>query len=494
MKDIISSESTERLIENGTDKPSGDKIELNSVAGSLFYLVFLSMVLPTIVGFITDAFHMRFLSEKDLGVLSLTNSFDSVTTFLPMLFPIGAQVVISKAVGRNDREGIARDYTSVMIGQSVLVVLLSAAAIAFRYQIVGLLGGDETTGLTDTAALIVIFYALGMFPQCLNNLLCILIYMEDSSRRGIIYSTLLGPFLNILGYVYVTVTGPSIFRFFTVGFISDMAAVSFLLLYKHRKSRIFRFDPSLFSMKRFLQMGNIGLPSGAEYLYVAIYEFVVIRFTIHTFSAVYLPVFEIEDDINIISESFVMAICLILVYRLGVVYGEGNKERIAKEIKNSWIICMALSVAVAIVCFFVYPRMVDLFVGDNGPNTALIKQNAVIDLYFVCLATPFYAANNIFTSVYEVRELVKHAHLNYALETCVLFILYSVVLSPLMGVTGLWAAYPAAEATTLIVNIILMILYNKRLPAGWIDFMFPGPERAKENTEQSGNYKKAGEI
>lgn len=189
-----------------------------------------------------------------------------------------------------------------------------------------------------------------------------------------------------------------------------------------------------------------------------------------------------------------MALCLILVYRLGVVYGEGNKERIAKEIKNSWIICMALSVAVAIVCFFVYPRMVDLFVGDNGPNTALIKQNAVIDLYFVCLATPFYAANNIFTSVYEVRELVKHAHLNYALETCVFFILYSVVLSPLMGVTGLWAAYPAAEASTLVVNIILMILYNKRLPAGWIDFMFPGPERAKENTEQSGNYKKAGEI
>ena len=45
MKDIISSESTERLIENGTDKPSGDETELNSVAGSLFYLVFLSMVL-----------------------------------------------------------------------------------------------------------------------------------------------------------------------------------------------------------------------------------------------------------------------------------------------------------------------------------------------------------------------------------------------------------------------------------------------------------------
>ena len=469
-------ETSNDLAENSPGITFEEEIELNSVAGSFFYLVFLSMILPTIVGFITDAFHLRFLTEQDLAVLSLTNSFDSVTTFLPMLFPVGAQVVVSKALGRNDREGIARDYTSVMIGQTVLVVILSAAAIAFRYPIVSLMGGDETAGLTDTAALVVLFYSLGMLPQCLNNLLCILIYMEDSSRRGILFSALLGPFINILGYIFVTVEGPSVFGYLVAGLMSDAAAVTVLLLYKRRKSRIFRFDPSLFSMKRFLHMGNLGLPSGAEYLYAAIYEFVVIRFTIHTFSATYLPVYEIEDDLNIISESFVMALCLILVYRLGIIYGEGNKDRITKEIRNTWIVCMALSVAVAVVCFFAYPRMVEFFVGENGPNTALIKQNAVIDLYFVCLATPFYAANNIFTSVYEVRELVKYAHLNYLLETCVFFILFSVVLSRFIGVTGLWAAYPAAEASTLVVNFILMIRFNNRLPAGWRDFMFPGPE------------------
>ena len=178
-----------------------------------------------------------------------------------------------------------------------------------------------------------------------------------------------------------------------------------------------------------------------------------------------------------------MVVCLILVYRLGVVCGEGNRERIIKEIRNSWVICMALSVVVAAVCFFAYPRMVDLFMGDNGANTTLISRHAVMDLYFVCIATPFYTANNIFTNVYEVRELVKFAHLNYILETCVFYILFSVVLSQLMGVTGLWAAYPAAEASTLAVNFIVMILYNRRLPAGWMDFLFPGPERVLPETE-----------
>ncbi len=457
---------------------------LHSIAGSLLYLVFLIQVVPGIVGFVTDFFHLQFLSEQDLSVLSLTNSIDTITTILTVLFPLGAQVVLSKALGRRDRDELSRSYTSVILGQTVLVAILAAAIIAFRYPIVALLGADESVGLLDSGAMVVVFFALGMIPCSLKNLLYITLYLEDASRRGILYGIVTGSAINILGYLYVTAVGPSLFRYLLAGFLSDVFAAVLLILYKRRKSRICRFDLSLFSMKSFLHIGNLGLPAGAEYLYVAIYEFVVIRYTIHTFSSTYLAVFEIEDDLNVIAESFVMAMCLILVYRLGVVYGEGNRERIRNEIRNAWIICMALSVAVAVLCFFVYPRMVELFVGDNGPNTALIKRNAVIDLCLVSLGTPFYAANNIFTSVYEVRELVKHAHLNYLLETCVLFILFSMVLSRFMGVTGLWAAYPAAEASTLAVNFLLMILYNRRLPSGWMDFMFPGPDGSlkKENS------------
>ena len=452
--------------------------KMPSIADSLFYMIFLTLFLPSIIGFITDAFHLRLLSEADLTVLSLTNSIDSITMILCVLFPIGSQAVISKALGRGDRESVSVDYTSITIGQGILVAAIAILMIAFAHPIAELLGSGDSPGMMNKAAMTIGFFAVGMAIECQRNLLYLLLYMEDTSRRGILYSALAGSFFNIVSYVLVTLSGPTLFKYLLAGLMSDVLSLIVILVYKRRKSRIFRFDPKLFSIKSFLHITNVGLPAGAEYLYVAIFEFLVIRYTIAAFSHVYLPVFEIEDDLNVIAETFVMAMCLILVYRLGIVCGEGNKDRIKKEIKNTWIVCMSLSVVVAGVCLIVYPHMVEYIVGDLGKNTALIKDQAVIDLYFVCLGVPFYAANNIFTSVYEVRELVKHAHLNYLLETCVLYIFYSVVLSQLLGVTGLWIAYPAAEATTLLVNVILMILYNKRLPAGWMDLMFPGPDNS----------------
>ena len=112
--------------EEASAAKSEEEFELNPVSGSLFYMVFLAMVVPAIIGFITDSFHLHFLSEKELSVLSLTNPLDTITTIIPVLFPIGAQVVLSKALGRRDKEELARSYTSVVLGQTVLVLIVTS--------------------------------------------------------------------------------------------------------------------------------------------------------------------------------------------------------------------------------------------------------------------------------------------------------------------------------------------------------------------------------
>jgi hypothetical protein len=75
--------------------------------------------------------------------------------------------------------------------------------------------------------------------------------------------------------------------------------------------------------------------------------------------------------------------------------------------------------------------------------------------------------------VYEVRELLKHAHLNYFLEQVGFALIYNVGLGWLMGPVGIWIAYPLTEATTLLVNFILVTVHNHRFPRDWIDLSFP---------------------
>jgi hypothetical protein len=42
-----------------------------------------------------------------------------------------------------------------------------------------------------------------------------------------------------------------------------------------------------------------------------------------------------------------------------------------------------------------------------------------------------------------------------------------------MGPVGIWIAYPLTEATTLLVNFILVTVHNHRFPRDWIDLSFP---------------------
>ena len=115
--------------------------------------------------------------------------------------------------------------------------------------------------------------------------------------------------------------------------------------------------------------------------------------------------------------------------------------------------------------------------GDNGPNTAESVWHARYFLTCSCIGLPFYVANNLFTSVYEVQELLKHVHLNYFLEIFGFITLYSVILCNAVGLTGLWIAYPLAEASALLVNFILLCVHNRRLPKDWLDLSFSPKEK-----------------
>ena len=117
--------------------------------------------------------------------------------------------------------------------------------------------------------------------------------------------------------------------------------------------------------------------------------------------------------------------------------------------------------------------LVDLFMGDHGEHTKEIIWHAKYYLICTCVGLPFYVANNLFSSVYEVKELLKHVHLNYFLEVLGFALLYGIGLGYLLGPVGIWIAYPLTEATTLVVNFILVTVHNHHFPRSWMDLSFP---------------------
>jgi len=56
----------------------------------------------------------------------------------------------------------------------------------------------------------------------------------------------------------------------------------------------------------------------------------------------------------------------------------------------------------------------------------------------------------------------------------------SMALGTLIGIKGVWIAYPLAEATVFVLNIVLLILHTGDLPRRWLDLSFPKSETAEK--------------
>ena len=456
--------------------------ESSQVRESLLYIIVLIAIFPMIIGLINDYFCTHFLSVEEVSVLGLSGSVDTLLTATVAVFAIGAQAVCAKDLGEGNREEASRNYTSLMIVEMLFLFVLMVIVALLRYPIAELIGADEHASLMDPCAFAIFAFAVGMPGSALNYLLAVLLYMERKTRRCVLYATLLNTAFSIAGQIAVTLTGPTMRGYLLCGIIGDWVAVAFMLFYKHRHSTYFRFVPGDFSFRRFLRIFSVGLPGGLEYVYYAAYEYIVYLFVMHRFPYYFMSVFELKEDIGGVAEALVVGMCVLLVDRIGMAVGSRDALRIRKELKRAWIACLSVSIVGAIVLAFVYPEMVDLFIGEYGENTAEIAHHACFYLICTCIGLPFYVANNIFTSVYEVQELLRHVHLTYFIEVFGFITVYCLVLGLSMGVIGIWIAYPLAEMSTLVVNFALLIIHNKRLPRDWMDMVFPKIEDREMKT------------
>lgn len=444
-----------------------------SVRGSVFYLIVLIAIVPMITGLIGDFFSTRFLSEEEVSVLGLTGSIDTLLTALIAMFGIGAQAVCSKDVGAGNPDEASRNYTSIAAMELAVVLVVAVVVALLRWPIAELIGANDDIDLMQPASVAILAFAIGMPGSALYYLLSVLLYLDEKTRRLVLYATLANFAVSLAGQVAVTLAGPTMLGYLTCGIAGDWVGVFYLALRKRRKTVYFHLLPRGFSIKRFWRVFSIGIPGGLEYIYYATFEFFTYLFVVNRFASYYLAAIELKEDIGGIAEGLVVGMCILLVNRIGLAVGSGDKERIRREIKYSWLVCVGIAMAAAVVLAFLYPQMVELFMGDNGEHTAQIVWHAKYYLICTCVGLPFYVANNLFTSVYEVKELLKHAHLNYFIEQVGFALAYSIGLGCLMGPVGIWIAYPLAEATTLLVNFILVTVHNRRFPGSWMDLSFP---------------------
>ena len=175
-----------------------------SVGGSVFYLIVLMAVVPMITGLIGDFFCTRFLLEEEVSVLGLTGSIDTMLTALIAMFAIGAQAVCAKDVGARNPDEASRNYSSIAAMEVAVLLVIAVVVALLRMPLAKLIGANDDIDLRQPASLAILAFAIGMPGSALNYLLSVLLYLDEKTRRLVLYATLLNFAVSLAGQIAVT--------------------------------------------------------------------------------------------------------------------------------------------------------------------------------------------------------------------------------------------------------------------------------------------------
>lgn len=297
-------------------------------------------------------------------------------------------------------------------------------------------------------------------PAFIMNDVLLCFVRNDESPQLAMAAMLIGSFANIiLDYVFIFPMGMGIFGAILATGISPVISIVMMSPHWIKKKNTFHLIKTKVSARIVKWELSLGFPS----LIAQVSSGIVMI----CFNAIIL---NLEGNTGVAAYGIIANLSLVVVavftgISQGVqplisgFYGMGKRRSIAEVLRYA-MITMVLSSAVLYLILFAFTGPV-IAVFNSEKNGTL--QNIAAEglrLYFI--STPFTGYNIILAGFFTSVEKPLPAHILSMLRGLVLIVPAALVLSSLLGMTGVWITCPVTE---LLVALLGMVLVKR---SGWL--------------------------
>ncbi len=421
------------------------------------------MMLAEMVQSLQDVI-IQFFLARTVGVAG-TAAYGIVYPLLALMIGlssflvVGVLTVFSRDMGAGEQDGAALHLSAGITWAFFIMGAFSALCILFRSELTALLGatGDESYLAVMSMDALTLGTLSGPGFCALSILLTVQFFAADKRRAILlaIQSILLEvAFTAAFSLLLCSVAG--VLTGYTLSVYIALANV--LLQVMLHKGKDGRREPwaRLHPVPAFRHVSLIirtGLPEMTAWgLYVA---FAAIRnlYILRLSETDALAAVTLSEGINQIGELIVSAQFNIIVSMLGAAWAAGDRKWYDKTVRVVWKTSLSIGLSYSVLqAALAYP-MIRLFMEESDAGS--VVHMSLVILLFYSLGYVFYTANLVFTGTYESIGRLSYAHLDYLLEYFALYLGFMLLLGTVFGITGVWAAFPATEAATCLVNFCL---------------------------------------
>lgn len=421
----------------------------------------------------------QFLGVGKLGTMGIISPIGFLFAAIGMVGNTGGNILASRALGRGDLDEVRNVFSVMVLVGSVVGLALTGLGLAFAPQLAALLGAEGE--LTDYSAQYLRGFLLGAIPMILNSSITPFVQIDGSVKLPMASVLVVTASDVIIDLLVVFFFDGSMFGIALASAVSYWLGLAVLLLHFRKKKQLLRMVRPRNAGATYGKMFGLALPivvnSSSD-----LFRTVILNHMLAVVSVGAVAVMNVRGQ----AQNFVGAVALgasmAVTPVAGMFYGEEDRGALERSLQTALRDALSLAGIAAVLLLF-FPGVFTALLGLRDPETAAMSN---IALRCFAVSLPMRTAALILGRFYQTTGHTPFSVFLSVGEALLYPILLSLLLIRPLGTTGVWLAFPIAEALTLVTAFVFVLLRGDRresLPKRF--YMLPADFGGREDDKLS---------
>lgn len=421
------------------------KLFLKYIPQNIFGMVGISLYILADTFFISMA-----VGADGITALNLVLPIYSIIYAIGAMIGVGSAIRFSIAKSRNSGD---RDdwFSNALFWGIAAGAVFSVIGLLFPHRILSIMGGDSDIVVVGTSYTRIF---MSFAPVFIANHICNAFVRNDGAPGVAMTATLSSSLFNIVAdYVLMFPLGLGMAGAALATAISPVIGVLVCLTHILSKNSSIKLKFMVPSIKRLFHSMQLGVSA-----FVAEISSGVMTATFN------MIILKIAGNVGVAAYGVVANISLVAVAMFNGVangsqpiasmfYGQQEKDKLKKLLFLGIATALAMAAVMIAVVFIWSAPLANIFNSENDSVLAAYAQEG-LRLYFTGFA--FAGVNIVGTSILSAMEEAKGAFAASVMRGFVAIVGFAFLLAYIWGMRGVWLAFPAAEAVTLVVTVIML--------------------------------------
>lgn len=422
----------------------------------------------------------RYVSQNILGMIGLScyiladtyfiskamgaDGITALNLVLPvynLIFAIGAMIgvgsairfVISKTRGEADADFYFSNALLFAFGFGMVFLLIG---LLIPDKVVALLGGDERiTAVGESYTRIFMLFA----PCFMWNQICNAFVRNDGNPSVAMAATLFSSLFNIvMDYVLMFPCRMGMSGAALATACSPLVGICVCCIHFRSKDNTVVFRLRRPSFSKLFGCCRLGVASFVGEISSGVITVVFNMILLHLAGNTGVAAYGVVANTSLVAVSVFNGVAQGAQPLISENYGRGNRKNVRTVMEMGVITSVCLAAAMlCLVCFFAK----EITAAFNSEHSEQLAEYAQVGLKLYFTGFLFAGVNIVGSSFLSAVESAKWAFVISVMRGFVVIILCAFILSAMLGMNGVWLAFPSAELITAAVTAAALAAYGK---------------------------------